>query len=142
MKNILRLFTLMALLITTLNPTVTHAKAACPAQEFKPFLKAFERDLQIQKAFTAKPLRWSSYYPDYADKPKVSFLNSQEIDFPVLISRMEQSKQGVVLTMKKRNRFWYQVFTRSNGTGAYSLDLDFKKRNGCWYLTDVADLST
>lgn len=142
MKPKSQFFMFMGLSAIVLNPTVTHAKAACPAQEFKPFLKAFERDLQVQKAFIAKPLRWSSYYPDYADKPKVSFLNSQEIDFPVLISRMEQSKQGVVLTMKKQNRFWYQVFTRSNGTGAYSLDLDFKKRNGCWYLTDVADLST
>lgn len=136
------IFIMAGLSVVILSSNEAHAKASCPAQDFKSFLNAFEHNVQIQKAFTIKPLRWSSYYPEYGDKPNLSFLNVQEIEFPILISRAERSKQGITLMTKRRNSFWYQVFTRSEGTGAYSLDLDFKKRDGCWYLTDVVDLST
>lgn len=125
-----------------MSDAFAKASTQCPSQQFPRFLNAFESKVKVQKAFTAIPLKFGSYAPNYGDKPDVTYLKANEIDFPVLIDAKERKKQGVVLSINKKNTKWYQVSTHSTGTGAYTLELNFKKIAGCWRLVSMTDLST
>ena len=126
-----------------LSPSIAHSKTNnCPSQYFPTFLKSFQSNLKIQKAFTVIPLKSSSFYPNYGNQPDVSYLKASEIKFPLLISYQERKAQGVKLSIKKQSARAYKVFTRSQGSGAYSFDYNFKYSHGCWRLIELTDLSS
>ncbi len=134
----------ITLLILSLSlSSVAVAKApSCPSQNFSRFLRSFESNIKTQKAFTVAPLKFGSYAPNYGDQPDISYLKADEIDFPVLINAKQRKKQGVILNISKKSTKWYQVSTHSVGTGAYTLEFNFKKTAGCWRLVSMTDLST
>jgi hypothetical protein len=148
MKEILT--TLVAIVV--LSPTIADAKAnSCPSQNFPTFLKAYQNNLDIQKAFTVIPLKFNNFYPDFGEKPNVSYLTAadlynlepSEAQFPVFNNAQALKAQGVKMSMKKQASRRYRVQTGGMvGTGANTYDFDFKKLNGCWRLVEVTDYST
>ena len=125
-----------------LVPSISSAKPVCPSQNFSRFLNVFERNVKVQKAFTKIPLKFGSYAPNYGNEPAISYLTIDEIDYPVLIDAKTRKKQGVVLTIDKKGTKWYQVNTHSMGTGAYTIEYNFKRYAGCWRLVSMIDSST
>lgn len=138
--------------IAVLSPAFSYAKTnSCPSQNFPTFLKAYRNNLDIQKAFTVTPLKFNSFYPEFGEKPNVSYLNAadlyevepSEAQFPIFNNAQELEAQGVKLSMKKQSSRWYRVQTGGmEGTGANTYDFDFKKLNGCWRLVEITDYST
>jgi hypothetical protein len=138
-----KIFFKILTLIVFLIPVISYSKTtSCPSQNFPKFLKAYQNDISIQKKFTISPLKTNVYYPDFGEKPNVSYLKTTAIEFPVLMNQKDRAEQGVSLQIKKQSSRWYKVFTRSQGSGAYSFDFDFKYSNACWRLVESTDFST
>lgn len=155
MKKSLTLVTVLAV-FAALSPAISQADApkkavTCPSQNFTAFFKAYRATPAIQKKFTDVPLKFNNFYPDFGEKPNVSYLSASELfsaeqasaNFPVFSTAKELETQGVKLTVKRQSASWVRVQTGGMaGTGANTYDFDFKKSKGCWRLVEITDFST
>ena len=115
----------------------------CPSQDFSSFLTAFMEDVALQKAFTRYPYAVTLYDPqDLEADPKVQQLDVSETQFPIILSASEMADHGVTAKSEKKADDWYEVSTQSSGSGAYTMTLNFRRMQGCWFLTDSIDAST
>jgi len=138
-------YSLFAVLFSgVLSSNTVLAKPACPSQGFNQFIKVFANDELVQKAFTKAPLKVINFYEtDFKQPYIVHRLKKDEITYPVFLSDDYRRKEGVALTVKRKNSKYTQVFTkRLIGSGADNLRYDFQRSDGCWYLVSRFDYST
>jgi hypothetical protein len=115
----------------------------CPSQDFDVFLKAFANSIEVQKSFTQYPYKTVVDDDAHMDSgPETSELVREQVEFPVMLGDAQLAEHGASMESVEKAPDWYQVFTRSEGSGAYSMTFNFHKREGCWYLTDSVDAST
>ena len=115
----------------------------CPSQDFDAFLQAFANSIEVQKSFTQYPYRTVVDDDAHMDSgPETSELLREQVEFPVMLGDVQLAEHGASMESEERTPDWYQVFTRSEGSGAYSMTFNFHRREGCWYLTDSIDAST
>lgn len=119
------------------------AAVACPSREFEQFLKAFMRDVAVQRAYTRDPYAVTSYdVQDLEADPTTHQLAAKDVRFPVILSADDMVKHGVVYEVQRKGPDQYQVSTHSDGSGAYAITFDFKRGADCWQLVGAVDAST
>lgn len=120
-----------------------HPAVQCPSRDFDAFLKSFANRVDVQKVFTKTPYTTTVYDPGNLEgEPIVSQLAPEEIQFPILLDDQQRREHGVSLESARKAADWFEVSTRSDGSGAYTMTFNFRFQNGCWRLTDSVDAST
>ncbi|MBM7093353.1 hypothetical protein JTP67_33590, partial [Streptomyces sp. S12] len=78
---------------------------ACPSQDFDAFLAAFADDIEVQRAFTQRPLRSETVdaNADPEPKPVTAMLDGDALSFPLMASRAKQQAEGLVLSQTELN---------------------------------------
>jgi len=115
----------------------------CPAQKFEDFLKAFANHVEIQRAYTRYPYVTTVYdYSDPEADPKVSRLAEGQVQFPVMLGDKDLLEHGANMHSERKAKDWYEVFTQSEGSGAYTMTFTFRYQSSCWFLTESIDAST
>lgn len=121
----------------------TQVKATCPSSEFPVFVEMFISDARLQESFTRFPYETIEYDPQNLDSdPRVAILDKEDVDFPLIFNRRLLEERGVKIEISKKADDLYEVFTRSQGSGAYSRTYLFKKYADCWFLVSMTDGST
>ncbi|WP_206409503.1 hypothetical protein, partial [Lysobacter enzymogenes] len=111
---------------------------ACPSQDFDAFLAAFADDIQVQRAFTQRPLRSETVdaNADPEPKPVTAMLDGDALKFPLMASRARQQAEGLVLSQTELNGD-KQVMLAKPDTD-YQLSFFFRKGE-CWTLYRMRD---
>ncbi|QQP97403.1 hypothetical protein [Lysobacter enzymogenes] len=111
---------------------------ACPSQDFDAFLAAFADDVEVQRAFTERPLRSETVdaNADPEPKPVTAMLDGDAIKFPLMASRAKQQADGLVLSQTELNGD-KQVLLAKPDTD-YQLSFFFRKGE-CWTLYRMRD---
>ncbi|MFK3649770.1 hypothetical protein ACI2IY_15250 [Lysobacter enzymogenes] len=111
---------------------------ACPSQDFDAFLSAFADDIEVQRAFTQRPLRSETVdaNADPEPKPVTAMLDGDAIKFPLMPSRVKQQADGLVLSQTELNGD-KQVLLAKPDTD-YQLSFFFRKGE-CWTLYRMRD---
>jgi len=111
---------------------------ACPSQDFDAFLSAFADDVEVQRAFTQRPLRSETVdaNADPEPKPVTAMLDGDAIKFPLMPSRAKQQADGLVLSQTELNGD-KQVLLAKPDTD-YQLSFFFRKGE-CWTLYRMRD---
>ncbi len=111
---------------------------ACPSQDFDAFLAAFADDIQVQRAFTQRPLRSETVdaNADPEPKPVTAMLDGDALKFPLMASRAKQQAEGLVLSQTELNGD-KQVMLAKPDTD-YQLSFFFRKGE-CWTLYRMRD---
>lgn len=119
-------------------PAPAATATACPSQDFGAFLAAFADSAQVQRAFTARPLRSESVdaNADPEPKPVVAMLDGDALTFPLMPSREKQQADGLVLSQTELNGD-KQVMLAKPDTD-YQLSFFFRKGE-CWTLYRMRD---
>jgi hypothetical protein len=119
------------------------AAVACPSREFEQFLKAFMRDVAVQRAYTRDPYALTLYDPQNLEaEPTTQQFAAKDVRFPVILSADDMVEHGVVYEVQRKGQDQYQVSTHSDGSGAYAVTFTFKRGAGCWELAGAVDAST
>lgn len=110
-----------------------QAGIACPSQDFDAFLKAFADDVDVQKAYTQRPLRSDSIDPDASPEPKpVSvMLDGDGLQFPIMPSSQQQKQDGLSLSLSELNGDKEVMLAKPDTD--YQLSFFFRKGE-CWTL--------
>lgn len=118
-----------------------QAQPACPSPDFDAFIKAFQEDVALQKAFTARPLE-SVMIDGNADPepaPKTEMLNDAQIKFPLMGNVAMQAQEGLKseVTVIGADRE-FKLFVPDSGIQIRYL---FRQKSdaSCWELYQVAD---
>lgn len=111
---------------------------ACPSQDFDAFLAAFADDIEVQRAFTQRPLRSETVdaNADPEPKPVTAMLDGDALKFPLMASRAKQQAEGLVLSQTELNGD-KQVMLAKPDTD-YQLSFFFRKGE-CWTLYRMRD---
>lgn len=111
---------------------------ACPSQDFDAFLAAFADDIQVQRAFTQRPLQSETVdaNADPEPKPVTAMLDGDALKFPLMASRAKQQADGLVLSQTELNGD-KQVLLAKPDTD-YQLSFFFRKGE-CWTLYRMRD---
>jgi len=119
------------------------SRMQCPAQNFEEFLKVFANHVEIQHAYTRYPYVTTVYdYSDPEADPKVSRLSEGQVQFPVMLGDKDLLEHGASMHSERKAKDWYEVFTQSEGSGAYTMTFTFRYQSSCWFLTESIDAST
>lgn len=115
----------------------------CPSLDFSVFIENFLADERLQEAFTRFPYETVQYDPQDLDRaPRVLLLQKAEVNFPLILNRRLLGEKGVEIEISKKSSNRYEVFTHSQGSGAYSRAYLFQKYAACWFLISMTDGST
>lgn len=111
---------------------------ACPSQDFDAFLAAFADEIEVQRAFTQRPLRSETVdaNADPEPKPVTAMLDGDALKFPLMASRAKQQAEGLVLSQSELNGD-KQVMLAKPDTD-YQLSFFFRKGE-CWTLYRMRD---
>lgn len=109
------------------------AGVACPSQDFEVFLKAFADDIEVQKAYTQRPLRSDSIDPDASPEPRPvsAMLDGDALRFPVMPSTRQQQSDGLALSLSETNGDKEVMLAKPDTD--YQLSFFFRKGE-CWTL--------
>jgi len=119
-------------------PAAATPATACPSQDFDAFLAAFADDVEVQRAFTQRPLRSETVdaNADPEPKPVTAMLDGDALAFPLMASRAKQQAEGLVLSQSELNGD-KQVMLAKPDTD-YQLSFFFRKGE-CWTLYRMRD---
>jgi hypothetical protein len=111
---------------------------ACPSQDFDVFLKAFADDVQIQQAYTQRPLQSETIdaNADPEPKPVTAMLDGDALHFPLMPSAAKQQADGLVLSQTELNGDKEVMLAKPDTD--YQLSFFFRKGE-CWTLYRMRD---
>jgi hypothetical protein len=114
------------------------AAKACPSQDFDVFLKAFADDVQVQKAYTQRPLQSETIDANADPEPKsvTTMLDGDALQFPLMPSAAKQQADGLVLSQTELNGDKEVMLAKPDTD--YQLSLFFRKGE-CWTLYRMRD---
>lgn len=116
--------------------------ASCPAKDFDGFLERFAEEIDVQRRYVQYPLEVVRVDAgSESDESMHTQLAKNAVEFPVFLSRAGRQEHGVSYRVEK-SPIGYDVLTRSEGTGAFSMKFSFVGKQGCWYLVRSEDYST
>jgi hypothetical protein len=110
----------------------------CPSQEFPVFLDAFVGNAEVQKAFTATPLRIDSLDSNAEPEPEPVSTMTSDFTFPVIPGEKEQSAAGLSLSIERAGSD--SVVTLEKADTDYQVLYYFRK-DACWTLYRKEDKS-
>lgn len=114
--------------------------ANCPSQDFDAFLAAFMRDVEIQKAFTADPLRSDSIdaQADPEPRPVTTMLSTSQVAYPLIPGPEQQARDGLVLSSARSGNEMTVTLVKPDSD--YQV-LYYFKHDACWTLYRKSDES-
>ena len=124
---------------TQVDAATTKAATACPSQEFESFLEAFAGDIDLQRAFTARPLHSESLDTGADPEPRsvTRMLDEPDIEFPLIADLDQLREEGVSLNTSVIPPGGRQVLLSKEDTG-FQVSFYFRK-DDCWPLYKVQD---
>lgn len=137
---------LAGLLVTValmIGPAAAQAPAACPSTDFKAFLAAFQDDVAVQKAFTARPLQSEANQenPDANGEPYINvtkMLDGDAIEFPVMGTAVQLRQEKLKLEVTRQDPAEAEIKIFLDDTD-YQIRYFFKKTASCWQLYRMAN---
>ncbi|MGH8082813.1 MAG: hypothetical protein ACREP7_19705 [Lysobacter sp.] len=111
---------------------------ACPSQDFDTFLKAFADDVDVQKAYTQRPLQSETVdaNADPEPKPVTAMLDGDALHFPLMPSNQKQQADGLVSSQTELNGDKEVMLAKPDTD--YQLSFFFRKGE-CWTLYRMRD---
>jgi hypothetical protein len=124
---------------TQVEGAAAEAATACPSQEFEPFLEAFAGNVDLQRAFTVRPLHSDSLdtSADPEPKPVTRMLDEPDIEFPLIADLDQLREEGVSLNTSVIPPDERQVILSKEDAG-FQMSFYFRK-DGCWQLYKMQD---
>ena len=121
----------------TSTPVPTSATLACPSSNFDSFLKAFISDVEVQKAFSAKPLESQTVDATAEPEPALitKMLTETELKFPLIPSEQQQANEGLKMRQSALENGDIKVTLAKEDTD-YQMSFYFKKE-ACWKLIRI-----
>ncbi|WP_247538530.1 hypothetical protein [Ralstonia pseudosolanacearum] len=122
-----------------------HASAsagiAFPAADFPTFIQKFSEEEHIQKEFTQYLLERLQLDPESQPEPGtiVRYLHRDQLRFPIIPSEQERANQMLKIQIDSVSTSKASITLTKPDTG-YQVRYHFKK-NGCWILERIEDLS-
>ena len=112
----------------------------CPAQDFAGFLKAFRKDVTVQKNFTKTPLTIGGQIDDN-DQEIVKTLSAAQVKWPLILTEAEQKAQKLNQKSSDLPNGGKQVVIAEQDGDAYFVEYLFSKTPGCWQLIRINNFS-
>lgn len=111
----------------------------CPSQDLAAFVRAFADRVELQKQFTAQPLRMDSLDATAQPEPQQISreVSGDAIPFPVMPDAAQQRREGLELKVGQARDGEAEVILQKPDTG-YRMSFMFRK-NDCWQLYRVSD---
>lgn len=119
----------------------------CPSADFTGFLTAFANSSALQRTFTKIPLKVITVIDPAADplpKSSIKYLKKSQIKFPVIYTRKNLERYGLIMEVGRRSDDAFFVVEQSAGEknlGHY-VEHKFVRENECWKLSEINDQST
>lgn len=119
----------------------TTAVLACPSASFDGFLKAFIESIEVQKAFSTKPLESQTVDATAEPEPALvtKMLAEPELQFPLIPSEQQQAKDGLTMRQSVLENGDTKVTLAKEDTD-YQMSFYFRK-NQCWQLYRIRNES-
>ena len=123
------------------TPAPTSAALACPSPNFDGFLKAFIRDVEVQRAFSAEPLESQTVDATAEPEPALvtKMLTAAELQFPLIPSEQQQAKEGLTTRQSVLENGDTKMTLAREDTD-YQMSLYFRKKQ-CWQLFRIRNES-
>lgn len=118
----------------------TEPKKICQAKNFDVFFDGFTENIEMQKLCTHYPLHKLELVEEQDDLiPKMAKLNSEQISYPLILTKAHQKEQKLSLKILTINNKIAKVTLYKPDTG-YQVIYRFKK-NKTWKLIKIEDWS-
>lgn len=116
--------------------TASTNNTSCPSENIQEFVRKFRDSTSIQRNFTISGFSHTSLDGDMEVVTEVK--SNSEIKFPIMVSNRETSEIDVDFSVSNN-----QATVHEQGIGSgISATYTFEKRDSCWYLVSLEDLST
>lgn len=109
---------------------------SCPSEDIRGFVQKFRDSIPTQRSYTISGFSHTSLDENLEQITEVK--SSAEIDFPVMVSNKETSGLTVDFSVRGSRATVHEQGIDSGVSATYV----FEKREGCWYLVSLEDLST
>jgi hypothetical protein len=122
---------------TTSAPSASAVEAAtnrCPSRTFEGFFAAFADSVDLQKAFTRRPLRSDSIDARTEPEPKpiTKMLSAEALEFPLVPSRQQVADEGLEISIKTSGSDTVVELTKPETD--YMVSYYFERAGDCWRL--------